>query len=139
MEKSVTLERNKSRTDTKKMVTLAVMAALAYMVMVVVKVPVVLFLKYEPKDVIITISGFMFVCLHGGNYLQKIPYNKRRVCGALHKHVVYDHCYAGVELPYYTDLHGYSPRRGCGYAVACVSAVQPYKRRTEQRADNAYL
>lgn len=60
MEKSVTLERNKSRTDTKKMVTLAVMAALAYMVMVVVKVPVVLFLKYEPKDVIITISGFMF-------------------------------------------------------------------------------
>ncbi|MDE5742488.1 MAG: ECF transporter S component [Oscillospiraceae bacterium] len=46
--------------DTKKMVVLAVMAALAYIVIVVVKVPVVLFLKYEPKDVIITISGFMF-------------------------------------------------------------------------------
>ncbi|MCM1024002.1 MAG: ECF transporter S component [Prevotella sp.] len=60
MEKSVTIERNKSRMDTKKMVVLAVMAALAYMVMVFVKVPVVLFLKYEPKDVIITISGFMF-------------------------------------------------------------------------------
>lgn len=61
MEKSVTLEsKNKSRMDTRKMVTLAVMAALAYMVMVVIKVPVVLFLKYEPKDVIITISGFMF-------------------------------------------------------------------------------
>lgn len=61
MEKSVTLEsKNKSRMDTRKMVVLAVMAALAYIVMVVVKVPVVLFLKYEPKDVIITISGFMF-------------------------------------------------------------------------------
>ena len=60
MEKSVTLERSKSRMDTKKMVVLAVMAALAYIVMVVIKVPVVLFLKYEPKDVIITISGFMF-------------------------------------------------------------------------------
>lgn len=61
MEKSVTLEsKNKSRMDTKKMVVLAVMAALAYIVMVVVKFPVVLFLKYEPKDVIITISGFMF-------------------------------------------------------------------------------
>ena len=61
MEKSVTLEsKNKSRMDTKKMVVLAVMAALAYIVIVVVKVPVVLFLKYEPKDVIITISGFMF-------------------------------------------------------------------------------
>ncbi|MDE6133057.1 MAG: ECF transporter S component [Oscillospiraceae bacterium] len=46
--------------DTKKMVVLAVMAALAYIVIVIVKVPVVLFLKYEPKDVIITISGFMF-------------------------------------------------------------------------------
>ncbi|MCM1330588.1 MAG: ECF transporter S component [Ruminococcus sp.] len=57
MEKSVT---NKTRTDTRKMVILAVMAALAYMVMVLIKIPVVLFLKYEPKDVIITISGFMF-------------------------------------------------------------------------------
>lgn len=60
MEKSVTLENKKSRMDTKKMVVLAVMAALAYMVMVFIKIPVVLFLKYEPKDVIITISGFMF-------------------------------------------------------------------------------
>ncbi|MDE7303093.1 MAG: ECF transporter S component [Oscillospiraceae bacterium] len=45
------------------MVTLAVMAALAYMVMMLIKFPVipaVPFLKYEPKDVIITISGFMF-------------------------------------------------------------------------------
>lgn len=63
MERSVTLERNKSRMDTKKMVTMAVMAALAYMAMLFIKfpvVPAVSFLKYEPKDVIITISGFMF-------------------------------------------------------------------------------
>lgn len=60
MEKSVTLENKKSRIDTKKMVVLAVMAALAYMAMVFIRIPVVLFLKYEPKDVIITISGFMF-------------------------------------------------------------------------------
>lgn len=60
MEKSVTFENKKSRMDTKKMVVLAVMAAMAYMVMVFIKIPVVLFLKYEPKDVIITISGFMF-------------------------------------------------------------------------------
>lgn len=60
MEKSVTLDSKKSRMDTKKMVVLAVMAALAYMAMVFIRIPVVLFLKYEPKDVIITISGFMF-------------------------------------------------------------------------------
>lgn len=64
MEKSVTLEnKGQLRMDTRKMVTLAVMAALAYMVMLLIKFPVipaVPFLKYEPKDVIITISGFMF-------------------------------------------------------------------------------
>ena len=44
----------------KKMVVLAVLAALAYVVMVFIRVPVILFLKYEPKDVIITIAGFMY-------------------------------------------------------------------------------
>ncbi|MDE6747194.1 MAG: ECF transporter S component, partial [Oscillospiraceae bacterium] len=60
MEKSVTLEnKGRSRMDTKKMVTLAVMTALAYMAMLFFRIPVVLFLKYEPKDVIIAIGGFM--------------------------------------------------------------------------------
>ena len=45
---------------TKKIVLLAMMAALAYLIMVVVRIPVVMFLKYEPKDVIITIAGFIF-------------------------------------------------------------------------------
>ena len=44
----------------KKMVVLAVLAALAYVVMVFIRIPVILFLKYEPKDVIITIAGFMY-------------------------------------------------------------------------------
>ncbi|MBO4288525.1 MAG: ECF transporter S component [Lachnospiraceae bacterium] len=45
---------------TKKIVLLAMMAALAYLVMVLIRIPVVMFLKYEPKDVIITIAGFIF-------------------------------------------------------------------------------
>ena len=44
----------------KKMVLLAMMAALAYIMMCVFRIPVVMFLKYEPKDVIITIGGFLF-------------------------------------------------------------------------------
>ena len=44
----------------KKMVLLAMLAAIAYIVMCLVRIPVVLFLKYEPKDVIITIGGFLF-------------------------------------------------------------------------------
>ena len=44
----------------KKMVLLAMMAAIAYVVMFFIRIPVVMFLKYEPKDVIITIAGFLF-------------------------------------------------------------------------------
>ena len=46
--------------DVKKMCVLAMLSALAYVVMVVVRVPIVLFLYYEPKDVIITIGGFLY-------------------------------------------------------------------------------
>ena len=46
--------------NTKQMVTMAMMAALAYLLMVVIRIPIVSFLKYEPKDVVITIGGFIF-------------------------------------------------------------------------------
>lgn len=45
---------------TKKIVIIAMLCAIAYAVMVVGRVPVMLFLKYDPKDVIITIGGFLF-------------------------------------------------------------------------------
>lgn len=48
------------RMDTKKLATFAILAALAYVVMVVGRIPIVLFLKYDPKDVIIAISGFIY-------------------------------------------------------------------------------
>ena len=43
----------------KEMVLIAMLAAIAFVVVSVVRIPVVLFLKYEPKDVIITIGGFL--------------------------------------------------------------------------------
>lgn len=48
------------RRSVKKMVTLAMLAAVAYLLMVLIRIPVVLFLNYEPKDVVITVSGFLF-------------------------------------------------------------------------------
>lgn len=50
----------KSKLDTRKMVTLSLLAALAYILMLVARVPIVLFLKYDPKDIIITIGGFIY-------------------------------------------------------------------------------
>ena len=38
----------------------AMLCSLAYLAMVLIKIPVVLFLSYEPKDVIITLGGFIW-------------------------------------------------------------------------------
>ncbi|SFM16178.1 ECF transporter S component [Halanaerobium salsuginis] len=48
------------RTNTKKLTMLAVFAALAFIVMTFGRIPIVLFLRYDPKDIIITIAGFIF-------------------------------------------------------------------------------
>ena len=53
------MRKNKFFTP-KQMVMLALLASIAYLIVSLVRVPVVLFLKYEPKDVIITIGGFLF-------------------------------------------------------------------------------
>ncbi len=45
--------------NVKKMVLIAMMAAVAYLLVFFVRIPVVLFLSYEPKDVILAIGGFL--------------------------------------------------------------------------------
>lgn len=45
---------------TKKITTMAMLCAIAYVVTVVGRVPVVMFLSYEPKDVILALGGFIF-------------------------------------------------------------------------------
>ena len=44
----------------KKLCVMAVLAAMAYVVMMVGRIPVIMFLKYDPKDVIITFAGFLY-------------------------------------------------------------------------------
>ena len=50
---------NKKRLSTKELTTLAMLTAIAYVLVCAIRIPVVLFLKYEPKDVVITIGGFL--------------------------------------------------------------------------------
>ena len=49
-----------NRIETKKITAIGVFCALAFISMVAIKIPVVLFLKYEPKDVIITMCGLIY-------------------------------------------------------------------------------
>ncbi len=44
----------------KKITTMAMLSAIAYVVVVVGRIPVVLFLKYDPKDIIITLGGLIW-------------------------------------------------------------------------------
>jgi riboflavin transporter FmnP len=49
----------KQKLTTKELTTLAMLTAIAYALVATVRIPIILFLKYEPKDVIITIGGFL--------------------------------------------------------------------------------
>lgn len=51
--------KNDAHFPIKKLVLLAMLAAVAYLIVSLIRIPVVLFLSYEPKDVIITIGGFL--------------------------------------------------------------------------------
>ena len=44
----------------KKIATLGMLCAMSYIAVVICRIPIVLFLKYEPKDVIITVAGFIY-------------------------------------------------------------------------------
>lgn len=45
---------------TKKITTLAMISAIAYVMVLVGRIPVVMFLKYDPKDIIITMGGLIW-------------------------------------------------------------------------------
>ena len=45
---------------TKKMTTIGVLCAITYVIMAVGRVPVILFLKYDPSDVVVTIGGLIW-------------------------------------------------------------------------------
>ena len=75
----------------KKLTTIGMLCALAYAAVAFGRIPLILFLKYDPKDVIITIGGlifgpltslaitvivseyyfWLFLCVHCRIYLQK--------------------------------------------------------------------
>lgn len=50
---------NRKTMSTQELTTLAMITAIAYALVASIRIPVVLFLKYEPKDVIIAIGGFI--------------------------------------------------------------------------------
>lgn len=50
----------KNRQNTIRLAVIAMLCALAYVMMAYFRVPVVLFLKYDPKDIVIAIGGLIY-------------------------------------------------------------------------------
>ena len=50
----------KKENSVKQLVLLAMLCAVSFLVVATIRIPVVLFLNYEPKDVVITIASFLF-------------------------------------------------------------------------------
>ena len=50
----------------RRMCAMAMLCALAFLAVAFIRIPVVSFLKYEPKDVLLVIGGFLFGPLYGG-------------------------------------------------------------------------
>ncbi|MCL2034598.1 MAG: ECF transporter S component [Oscillospiraceae bacterium] len=48
------------KTNAAKICVLAMLSAISYIVVVLGRIPLVLFLKYDPKDIVITIGGFLY-------------------------------------------------------------------------------
>ena len=46
--------------STRRLTMIGMLCAIAFVIVAFVRIPVVAFLKYEPKDVVITIGGFLF-------------------------------------------------------------------------------
>ena len=47
-------------TKTRKITMIAMLCAITYVIMAVGRVPVILFLKYDPSDVIVTLGGLIW-------------------------------------------------------------------------------
>ena len=101
---------------TRKLTLMAMLAALAYLIMLIGRIPVVLFLSYDPKDVVIAIAGFLLGPLSGAtisllvSLVEMVTVSDHRIHRLFHERAVHVRVHAARRLllpP--PPLH---PRRG---------------------------
>ena len=152
----------------KKLTVLAMLCAVAYVIVALVRIPVVMFLKYEPKDVIIAFGGFLYgplaalivttvvsfiemltVSTTGWiglimNILSTAAFaQKAHTFGRGHRSASRlrgnDGRNAHLELRTDAALHGNGARRCRRNARARISALQSSQERAEQRDHDSSL
>ncbi len=109
----------------RKLVLVAMLAAISYVVVSLVRIPVVLFLKYEPKDVIITIGGFLLgpwaavICSLLVSLLEMVTISDTGPIGAL-MNFLSTCCFACTAAIIYKRKHSL---HGAIFGLAAGSAV----------------
>ena len=128
----------KERTDdimskTRKLTMAGMFCTISYLVMVFCRVPVVLFLKYDPKDVIVTMGGFflgppaaffisvavsfmeMFSVSDTGliGFIMNVVSTCSFACRAFMRFHLNGYCHAAMELLFGPPLYGHSKGNIC--------------------------
>jgi riboflavin transporter FmnP len=117
------MQNNTKNLKLRKVILCAVFAALAYVAMMTVKIPVVLFLKYEPKDVIIALAAFIAGPLSGISIalvtclVEFVSVSDTGVIGFL-MNFISSACYAGVASLIYLKIRTV---KGAVAGLACAT------------------
>ena len=118
----------------KKITTLAMLAAMAYIVMAFIRIPIMPaapFLEYDPKDIFFVIAGFLFgplesfviivlVCLIEMVTVSTSGFRSHRPCS---RRALHDRLNGALELAYFPSLHGRTPG---GYRTDASHSIRTF-------------
>ncbi len=119
-----------SESATRKLVVLALLSAIGFLSMLIIKVPVIGFLKYEPKDIFITFAGLLYglpgaLACSAVTAVLELPFSSTGIIGMI-MNFVSSAAFAGTAALIYRkrrDIYGAVIGLLCGVAVMSVSML----------------
>ncbi len=115
---------------TRKLVILALLSAIGFISMMFIKIPVVSFLKYEPKDIFITFGGFLYGPLAAlacsvVTSLLEMPFSSTGLIGMVMNIISSASfaCTASLIYKKRRDIYGAALGLVCGVAAMSVSML----------------
>lgn len=115
---------------TRKLVILALLSALGFVSALVIRIPVISFLKYEPKDIFITFAGFLYGPLAAGacaivTSVLELPFGSTGLVGML-MNILSSAAFACTASLIYKkrrDIYGAAIGMVCAVAAMTVSML----------------
>ena len=133
MKKAAVISQTPERREmnaTKRLVVLALLSALGFISMMIVKIPVIWILKYEPKDIFITLGGFLYGPLAAlacsvVTALLELPFSETNLIGMVMNILssAAFSCTAALIYKKRRDLYGALIGLVCGVAVMTATML----------------